>query len=67
MVKCLFCGFETSEQSFKLLKGSWIFRFYSMEIVIFPRCRGVFNYYRGVSLQMGGVSEFTVRIWPKAR
>ena len=62
MVRCPYCGFEGE---FNLLR-TWRFRFYDVRMISCPRCRGVFNYYSGVS-STGRRSEFVVRLRPRTR
>ena len=66
MVKCPFCGFEADANNFKLLRGTWRFRFYEVKMLECPKCKGVFNYYEGVSPR-GKHSSFTIKIRPRAR
>ena len=61
MVKCPYCGYEGE---LGLLK-TWKFRFYSVKMLECPKCRGVFNYYHGISPSSGRISEFTIRIKPR--
>ncbi|MEM4501264.1 MAG: hypothetical protein QW512_03945 [Thermofilaceae archaeon] len=51
MVKCPFCGFESSLDEFKQLREPWRFKFYEVRMLECPRCKGVFNYYEGSSLR----------------
>ena len=62
MVKCPFCGYEGSVESFKHLRDSWRFRFYTVEMLQCPKCNGTFNYYYGVSPATGKKSEFVIRL-----
>ncbi|ACL11530.1 hypothetical protein DKAM_1204 [Desulfurococcus amylolyticus 1221n] len=66
VVRCPHCGFEAGRQSFKPLKGPWRFRFYSVEMLECPRCRGVFNYYSGIS-PTGKRSEFVIMLKPRVK
>jgi len=66
MVRCPFCGYEADLSQFKLLRDPWRFRFYEVKMLECPKCRGVFNYYSGVS-PMGKRSEFVIRIKPRGR
>ena len=63
-VKCPYCGYEADEAGFKLVKGPWRFRFYTVKMLECPRCHGVFNYYSGIS-PSGKRSEFVIRMKPK--
>jgi len=47
MVRCPFCGFESSLEDFKKLRGPWRFRFYEVKMLECPKCKGVFNYHEG--------------------
>jgi len=58
MVRCPFCNFEAS---FKELRGSWKFRFYSVKRLRCMKCNGIFNLYSGVSPK-GKKSEFVIRV-----
>ncbi len=49
MVKCSYCGYDGEVDSFKLRGEPWKFRFYTVRMLEYPKCRGIFNYYRGVS------------------
>jgi len=49
MLRCPFCGYEGSEESFKLVKGHSKFRFYNVKMFGCPKCYRSFNYYHGVS------------------
>jgi len=60
-IKCPYCGFEGG---FKALK-TWKFRFYDVERLVCPNCKGVFNHYYGVNPSSGKRSEFVIRIKPK--
>jgi transposase-like protein len=62
MVKCPYCNYEGE---FKFGK-TWKFRFYDVKRMECPKCRGVFNYYKGVSSK-GKTSEFVIRIKPKVK
>ncbi|MEM1555182.1 MAG: hypothetical protein QXM54_01405 [Desulfurococcaceae archaeon] len=64
MVKCPFCGFESSEASFRTMREPWRFRFYVVKRFECPKCRGVFQYYTGISSR-GRRSEFTIRVKPR--
>ncbi|WP_440058950.1 hypothetical protein ACSU1N_03920 [Thermogladius sp. 4427co] len=66
MVKCPYCGFEAGEESFKLLREPWSFRFYTVKRLECPMCHGVFNYYSGVSPR-GKKSEFAIRVKPRPK
>ncbi|MEM1696292.1 MAG: hypothetical protein QXQ90_06820 [Desulfurococcaceae archaeon] len=48
MIKCPFCGFESSLEDFKKLREPWRFRFYDVKMLECPKCKGVFNYYEGL-------------------
>jgi len=61
MVKCPYCGFEGE---FKSLK-TWRFRFYDVEKLECPNCRGIFDHYHGLSPRSNKMSEFVIRIKPK--
>lgn len=61
MVKCPHYGYEGS---FKLVRNPWRFRFYEVKMISCPKCRGIFNYYRGTSPR-GKASEFVVRVKPR--
>ena len=61
MAKCPYCGYEGE---FTVLK-IWKFRFYEVERLECPKCRGVFNHYQGVS-PTGKKSEFVIRVKPRA-
>jgi len=60
MRKCPYCDY-TGE--FKVLK-TWKFRFYDVERLECPNCRGIFNYYSGVSPR-GKKSEFVIKVKPR--
>jgi len=60
--RCPYCGFEGE---LRLIK-TWRYRFYDVKMFSCPNCRGVFNYYSGVS-PTGKRSEFVVRLKPRAR
>jgi len=60
MVKCPYCN---NERGFRELK-SWRFRFYSVKRLQCLKCRGIFNFYFGVSSK-GKKSEFVIRIKPR--
>jgi len=60
-VKCPYCGFEGR---FKALK-TWKFRFYDVEMLECPNCKGIFNRYYGVSPSSGKKSEFVIRVKPR--
>jgi len=62
MVKCPYCGYEGE---FRLVK-TWKFRFYEVKMFSCPKCRGIFNYYSGVS-STGRRSEFVIRLRPRVR
>lgn len=62
-MKCPFCGYEGLD--FKAEK-TWKFRFYDVTRYVCPRCKGVFNYYTGVS-STGKKSEFLIRVKPRAK
>ena len=61
-LRCPLCGHEGP---FTELRPPWRFRFYEVRMLKCPNCRGVFNYYRGLSPRSGRVSEFTIRVKPK--
>jgi len=65
MVKCPYCGYEAGVDDFKLLREPWRFRFYTVGVLECPKCRGAFNYYRGVS-PGGEVSEYVIRVKPRS-
>ncbi|MEL9941010.1 MAG: hypothetical protein QW348_06835 [Ignisphaera sp.] len=67
MVKCPFCGYDSSEEGFKLLRKPWKFRFYTVKRIECPKCHGVFNYYYGVSPRSNKVSVFVIRVRPRKR
>ena len=70
IVKCPFCGHESSEEGFKLLREPWKLwcsRFYTVKMMECPRCHGVFNYYHGVGPRSDKVSEFVIRMKPGER
>jgi Zn-finger nucleic acid-binding protein len=58
--KCPYCGYE---DGFKLHK-TWKFKFYNVERLECPKCRGIFNHYHGVSPR-GKTSEFIIRVKPR--
>ena len=58
MVVCPFCG---CEKGFSVEK-KWRFRFYEVFRMRCPRCKGVFNYYSGVSPRTGKKSVFVIRV-----
>jgi len=62
MRKCPYCGHAGE---FKVLK-TWKFRFYNVERLECPNCKGVFNYYSGISPR-GKKSEFLIRVKPRAK
>lgn len=62
MVSCPYCGFEGR---LRLIK-TWRYRFYDVRMISCPNCRGVFNYYSGVS-PTGKKSEFVVGLKPRVR
>ena len=64
-MRCPYCGYEADVSGFRLVKGPWRFRFYAVRMLECPRCRGVFNYYSGVS-PGGKEVEFTIRVRPRA-
>lgn len=64
MMKCPFCEFEAEESKFKLLREPWRFRFYTVRRLECPMCKGIFQYYTGVS-STGKKSVFTIRIKPR--
>ena len=59
-IKCPYCGFEGE---FKVLK-TWKFRFYDVERLECPNCKGIFNHYYGASPR-GKKSEFIIRVIPR--
>jgi transposase len=61
MVRCPYCGFE---KKFEALK-TWKFKFYDVKRLECPNCKGVFNYYNGVSPRSGKRSEFVIRSKPR--
>jgi len=63
VVKCPFCGYDSE---FKEVRAPWKFGFYIVKMFECPRCRGVFNYYHGISPRTGKVLEFVIRVRPKA-
>lgn len=65
-MKCPFCGYEGSEESFKLLREPWRFRFYTVKRLQCPKCGGIFNYYSGVTAE-GKKSEFLIRVRPRTK
>jgi len=67
MVRCPFCGYEADVSRFKLLRDPWRFRFYEVKMLECPKCRGIFNYYYGVSPRTGKVSEYVIKIRPRNR
>jgi len=64
MPRCPFCSYEGSEESFKLVKGPWKFRFYTVRSFECSKCHSVFNYYYGVSSR-GKTSEYAIKIRPR--
>ena len=62
-IKCPFCGFEGD---FKLASKPWRFRFYIVKKLECPRCKGIFNYYTGIT-PTGRRSVFIVRIRPRTK
>jgi uncharacterized C2H2 Zn-finger protein len=60
-IKCPYCGLEGE---FRALK-TWKFRFYDVEMLVCPKCKGVFNHYYGVSPSSGKRSEFVIRVKPR--
>jgi len=64
MIKCQFCGYESSLSEFKLLRNPWRYRFYEVRRLECPKCHRVFNYYYGVS-SGGKVSKFVIRVKPR--
>ena len=63
MAKCPYCGYDGE---FREVRDPWRFRFYTDKMLECPKCRGLFNYYHGVSPR-GKVSEYVIRIRPRAR
>ncbi len=63
VVKCPFCGYESVLEDFKIQK-EWRFRFYKVYRLKCPKCKGIFNYYYGVSPKTGEKKSFTVRVKP---
>ncbi|MEM1510687.1 MAG: hypothetical protein QW290_09080 [Sulfolobales archaeon] len=66
MVRCPFCGFESSLEGLKKVREPWRFRFYEVKMLECPKCRGVFNYYEGISPR-GKRFSFTIKMRPRAR
>jgi len=66
VVKCPFCGFEADVDSFKQLRELRRFRFYEVKMLECPKCKGVFNYYEGVSPR-GKQSSFTIKVRSRIR
>ncbi|MEM4889431.1 MAG: hypothetical protein QXJ64_08350 [Thermosphaera sp.] len=66
MVKYSFCGFEYGLDGFKQVRESWRFRFYEVKMLECPKCKGVFNYYEGVSPR-GKQSSFTIKVRSRIR
>jgi len=62
MVKCPYCSYEGE---FKVLK-QWKFRFYDVKYLQCPKCKGRFNHYIAMSPRKGKVSEFYIKIKPRA-
>jgi hypothetical protein len=60
VIKCPYCGYEGE---FKLHK-TWKFRFYTVERLECPKCRGIFNHYYGTNPR-GKTSEFIIRVKPR--
>lgn len=67
MVKYPFCGYEADISQFRLPRDPWRFRFYEVKMLECPKCRNIFNYYRGVSPRMSKVFEYVIRVKPKIR
>lgn len=65
-MKCPFCGYEGPEENFKLLREPWKFRFYTVKRLQCPKCKGIFNYYSGVTAE-GKKSEFPIRVKPRTK
>ncbi len=64
MVRCPFCGFESSLEDFKKLREPWRFRFYEVKMLECPKCKGVFNYYEGFSPR-GKHTIFVIKVRPR--
>ena len=65
-MRCPYCGYEADASSFRLVRKPWQFRFYTVKMLECPRCRGVFNYYSGVSPK-GRRSAFVIKVKPRPR
>ncbi|MEM4665184.1 MAG: hypothetical protein QW794_07555 [Thermosphaera sp.] len=61
-----FRSFESSVRSIKLLRQPWRFRFYEVKMLDCPKCKGVLNYYEGVSPR-GKQSSFTIIVKSRIR
>ncbi|MEM4005148.1 MAG: hypothetical protein QXM43_05890 [Desulfurococcaceae archaeon] len=64
MVRCPFCGLESSLEDFKMLRESWKYGFYEVRRLECPKCKGVFNYYEGTSPR-GRHMVFVVKVRPR--
>ncbi|MEM1703793.1 MAG: hypothetical protein QXQ31_07040, partial [Zestosphaera sp.] len=58
------CGFESSLENFKKLREPWRFRFYEVKMLECPKCKGVFNYYKGFSPR-GKHTIFVIKVRPR--
>ena len=49
LIECPFCGFESDINTFKQLREPWKFNIYTVTRLECPSCKGIFNYYEGIS------------------
>jgi len=63
VVKCPFCDYDGE---LKEVRAPWKFGFYTVKMFECPRCHGVFNHYYGISPRTSRVSEFVIRVRPRA-
>jgi len=61
MEKCPYCDYK----GFLKIIKEWNFRFYTVKMYKCLKCKGVFNYYLGISPKTGKKSEFYIRIKPR--
>lgn len=63
---CPYCGYEGYVSSFKLLRDTWKYNFYTVYRLQCPMCNKVFQYYVGISPK-GKKSSFTIKMGPRPR
>lgn len=62
--RCPYCGYEGDITSFKLLRDTWKYNFYTVYRLQCPKCNGIFHYYVGISPK-GKKSSFTIKMRPR--